>query len=154
MYYVQGFTFSFLFESICKSLGDALNKMLKDEAARAQVEALRHVTSLQLMFNEASRQYLLIPQDISVRWPSSTRSLTLSLQSSEFDRLKADLMSEFNHVMLHQLLEVIKKPPANKVVSFIKTSAVYLCIPNRLERVDVKRLKHLMKLPQVLQMGS
>lgn len=27
-------------------------------------------------------------------------------------------MSEFNHVMLHQLLQVIKKPPANEVVTF------------------------------------
>lgn len=27
-------------------------------------------------------------------------------------------MSEFNNVMLHQLFQVIKKPPANEVVTF------------------------------------
>lgn len=70
------------------------------------------------MFNEASRQPLLIPLDISVRPPSSNRSLTLSLKSSEFDKPEADLMSEFNNVMLHQLFQVIKKPPANEVVTF------------------------------------
>lgn len=80
---------------------DALNNLLEGEAARAPVEAVKHVTSLQLMFDEASRRPLLIPQDVSARPPSSIRGLTLSLESSELNRL--DLMSEFNHVMFHLL---------------------------------------------------
>lgn len=113
-----GFSLFILFDPSCESLEDALKNLSEVEAVRAGVQALKYVTSLQLMFNEASRQPVLIPLDISVRPSSSTRSLTLSLKSSEFDKPKADLMSEFNNVMLHQLLQVIKKSPANEAVTF------------------------------------
>lgn len=64
------------------------------------------------MFNEASRQPVLIPLDITVELPCSTGSGTQAL--SKFDKLK----SEFNRVRLHHHLQVIKKPPGNEVAIF------------------------------------
>lgn len=96
MYYVRGFSFSIPFDSSSESLGDALNNLLEDETVRALVNAVKHETLLQLMFNEACRRPLLIPLDIRVRPLCSRRSLTLRPLSSEFDRLKADLCINLN----------------------------------------------------------
>lgn len=60
-----------------ESLSRALENLLEDHAARARL--LKHVTSLQLMFNDASRQPLLIPLDISIGPLSSTSSSALTV---------------------------------------------------------------------------
>lgn len=80
--------------------------------AAAPAEAAKYVTSPELMFNEASGRTQPIPPDVS-----SETSLQQQQQLDSQRYQREDLESGFNHVSSHQHLQVIKKPPANEVVS-------------------------------------
>lgn len=71
-------------------------------------QAPKHATWLQLMFNKASRQPLLIPLDISRRPMLDSLSVVIRI-----------CWGRFNHVALHQFPQVIKKPPCKQSGHFL-----------------------------------